>query len=126
MLVHSQSAESDSHGSEFYLRTPFPTKMTDGLLKWAIKNTRGHDHIKPVEDFGESWKNGLGFAALAYAYLPYFTITLPAHCSFFPDKIPINELNADTTENSIRAAQMAFDVRLGLSPHFLFSDFPLF
>lgn len=40
----------------------------DGLLKWCNKHTRGHDHIRPVEDYAESWADGLGFCALMYSY----------------------------------------------------------
>lgn len=42
----------------------------DSLLKWANKHSRGHDHIHPIDDYGETLADGLGFCALVYASAP--------------------------------------------------------
>jgi len=49
--------------------------MSDALLKWANRNTKGHDDIIPAEDYEMSWTDGLCFCALYYAY--------------FPDRVPL-------------------------------------
>jgi len=38
------------------------------LLRWANKLTRGHDHVRPVDDLTTSWADGTAFCALIYAY----------------------------------------------------------
>jgi hypothetical protein len=70
--------------------------VLEPLLRWANNHTRGHSHIHPIEDYDETLASGLGFCALVYAY--------------FPDKIPINELKAETKEDRIRNFNLAFDV----------------
>jgi len=70
--------------------------MADGIMKWANRVCRGHDHIIPPNDYEESWADGLCFCALFYAY--------------FPEKIPIKTLHADNDEQKIKNLTLAFKV----------------
>jgi hypothetical protein len=70
--------------------------MADGILKWANRVCRGHDHVTPPNDYEESWADGLCFCALFYAY--------------FPEKIPIKTLTANTEADMIKNLTLAFKV----------------
>ncbi|XP_065664276.1 titin homolog isoform X2 [Hydra vulgaris] len=59
------------------------------LLAWAQKQTMGYQGVN-IENFSESWADGLAFAALIH--------------SFCPEDIPIEELSKDTKRRNFELA----------------------
>lgn len=66
-----------------------PTTNLSKLLGWCRKRTRDYEGVN-VENFSESWSDGLAFAALMH--------------SFLPDRIPIEELNAESRRKNFEIA----------------------
>jgi len=70
--------------------------MGDHLIPWANKFTRGHDNVRPVENFTDSWADGLAFCALLHTW--------------FPDRIPMQNRFGKTKEEKVANFKLAFDV----------------
>jgi len=70
--------------------------MGDHLIPWASKYTRGHDQLRPVENFTDSWADGLAFCALLHTW--------------FPAEVPMAGRAASTKAERVANFKLAFDV----------------
>jgi hypothetical protein len=70
--------------------------MGDHLIPWANKYTKGHDSVRPVENFNDSWADGMAFCALMHTW--------------FPEKVPMAGRTAKTHEEKVANFKLAFDV----------------